>query len=97
VPLKLIGSASAVINATSFIVGGLAMVIPAFLLSEQIDPSLASFQKALLIMPICLLIALALSFFVKETFRKEHESGKKEEEELLGNLAGMTVGEGQVI
>lgn len=97
VSLKLIGSASAVINATSFVVGGLAMAIPAYLLPEQINPSLASFQKALVVMPICLLIALVLAFFVKETFRKERETGKKEEEELLGNLAGITVGEGQVL
>lgn len=97
VSLKLIGSASAIINAASFIVGGFAIVLPAFLLQEQFDPSLASFQKALVIMPICLVIGLILTLFVKETFRREKETGKREEEELMGNLAGMTLGEGQAL
>ncbi len=97
VPLKLIGSASAIINAASFIVGGVAIMIPSLLLKEQFDPSLGGFQKALVIMPLCLAIGLILSFFVKETFQKEKETGKREEEELMGNLAGMIPGEGQAL
>lgn len=64
----LVGSASAIVNATCFIIGGIAMSLPAHLLPTGVTPTLGDFQSALLMMPIILVIAFLLSFLVKETY-----------------------------
>lgn len=66
VPGNLVGSASAIVNATCFIIGGVAMSLPAHLLPSH-EPTLANFQQALLVMPIILAVAFVLSIFVRET------------------------------
>ncbi|HUS26252.1 MAG TPA: MFS transporter [Nevskiaceae bacterium] len=65
---NLIGGASAIVNATCFIIGGIAMSFPAHLLPSH-TPSLADFSHALLIMPIGLAIAFLLSLIVRETYK----------------------------
>lgn len=69
VPGNLVGSASAIVNATCFIIGGVAMSLPAHLLLSQ-EPTLANFQQALLVMPIILVVAFVLSIFVRETYSR---------------------------
>jgi len=50
----LIGSASAIVNGCCFIVGGLLVAIPSYLLPDA--PTLADFRSALWIMPVTLLL-----------------------------------------
>ncbi len=50
----LIGTASAIVNGCCFIVGGLLVAIPSYLLPDE--PTLADFRSALWIMPITLLL-----------------------------------------
>ena len=54
VSLTLIGSASAIVNGCCFIVAGLLVAIPGYLLPDA--PTLADFRSALWIMPVTLLI-----------------------------------------
>ena len=79
----LIGTSAAVVNAVQFIVGGIIMAIPGRVLSgtgiiarfahvEQVgDPTLSDYQWAMSILPICLLAALLLFFFLRETYPVE--------------------------
>lgn len=66
---NLVGSASAIVNATCFIIGGIAMSFPAHLLPPG-SPTLADFHSALLIMPIILTVAFFLSLAIRETYIK---------------------------
>ena len=68
VPVMLIGSASAIVNATCFIIGGIAMSFPARLLPAG-TPTLADFRHALVIMPIALAAAFLLSLVVRDTYK----------------------------
>lgn len=63
----LVGSASAIVNATCFIIGGIAMSFPARLLPAG-TPTLSDFRHALLIMPVILIAAFLLSLAVRETY-----------------------------
>lgn len=54
VSATLIGSASAIVNGCCFIVGGLLIAIPSYVLPDE--PTLADFRSALWIMPLTLLL-----------------------------------------
>lgn len=86
VPIKLIGTASAFVNAVQFIVGGILMAIPGRVLagtgliarvqdqathSAPIVGSVYDYQWALAILPISLALACFWFLFLKETYPEE--------------------------
>ena len=86
VPIKLIGTASAFVNAVQFIVGGILMAIPGRVLagtgliarvhdqathSAPITGSVSDYQWALAILPISLALACLWFLFLKETYPKD--------------------------
>ena len=80
VPVSLIGTSAAIVNAVQFIVGGIMMVIPGRVLSgtgliariANIEGSAAGstsdYQWAIVIYPIVLVAALILHLFLVETY-----------------------------
>ena len=86
VPIKLIGTSSAFVNAVQFIVGGILMAIPGRVLdgtgliarvhdrvnqSAPITGSVSDYQWALAILPISLALACLWFLFLKETYPKD--------------------------
>lgn len=66
----LIGSASAIVNGCCFIVGGLLVAIPSYLLPEA--PTLADFRYALWIMPLTLLLGALCTLGIRGDISTRH-------------------------
>ncbi|QAY73670.1 MFS transporter [Agromyces protaetiae] len=64
VPSSLIGSASAIVNGSAFIVSGLLASIPTAFLPN--DPTLADFQGILWIMPAVLVVGVVASLLLRD-------------------------------
>jgi MFS family permease len=69
VPASLVGTSAAVVNATHFVVGGLLMAVPGWLLAE--GPALDDLRLALAVMPAVLALGLLGAPFLVETYDRE--------------------------
>ena len=66
----LIGSASAIVNGCCFIVGGLLIAIPSYVLPDE--PTLADFRSALWIMPLTLLLGALCTLGIRTGIPARH-------------------------
>ncbi|MFF8959770.1 MFS transporter [Streptomyces sp. NPDC014894] len=65
VPGALVGSSAAIVNGVCFIIGGVLQAVPGRLLPDA--PDLSDYGRALLMMPILLVLGAFAGFFIKET------------------------------
>ncbi|MFK0224006.1 MFS transporter [Streptomyces vinaceus] len=65
VPGALVGSSAAIVNGVCFIIGGILQAVPGRILPDA--PVLADYGKALLMMPILLVLGAAAGLFIKDT------------------------------
>lgn len=71
VPPRLIGTSASIVNGLMFVLGGLLMGLPGNLLNGTAG-LLADYQHAMLLCIGALVVALVISFFIKECYPENH-------------------------
>lgn len=69
VPPQLIGTSASIVNGSMFILGGILMGLPGKVLANT-QESLADYQHAMLVCLVALVVALVVSFMIKESYPK---------------------------
>ncbi|MER5769700.1 MFS transporter [Streptomyces sp. NPDC001985] len=65
VPGALVGSSAAIVNGVCFIIGGILQAVPGKILPDV--PDLGDYGRALLMMPVLLVLGAVAGLFIKET------------------------------